>query len=223
MVNNYPKKENIKIVNMETGAGLVYSPAGIDMFPDYLEENNAKDYHPNAEGFKKMAHKWFNEIISSGWLDGSTTNPTNGQELVLGGGNEKGALEASQWSGIGMSHNDYVGRVNYQGVSYLNANPLANNGGIYQAINTEVGKRYSVKATLIGSNHYTDINNFTLASSYITIEDSQPTPTSSPSQISNKVKGSTPTEVTMTFTATTTTSYISLRRHILNVVSNSNT
>jgi len=213
MVNAHPFAQNIIIVDMYGGAGMIYEPSGIDMLPKHLEENNAYDYHPDKDGFLKVAQKWFDALIASDWLPVplTNTNTTYGTELIQGGNNENGILDVTSWSGVGMSYNNYVGINTYQNINYLNCNPLANNGGIYQAIATQVGKTYLLKATLLGSNHYTDINNYTLASSYISVEDTTPTPTSLVNYVSNFVTGDIPTTVEISFTATSNTTYIALR------------
>ena len=217
MVNNHSKSENIKMVNMQDGAGIEYDPCGTtlgDMQP--FQDINGTfyyDFHPNYKGYEKMAQKWFDELMASDWLPSliPDTNITYGPELIQGGNNENGDINVNSWSGVGMSYNSNVGLNTYQGIVYINSNPLANNGGMYQAIATEIGKTYLLRTTLIGSNHYTDINNYTLGSSYISVEDITPTPTSTPNHISSYVTGDIPNTVEFTFTATSNSTYISLR------------
>ena len=48
--------DNVVVVDMELGAGLVYSTAGGGDLADYL--------HPNDNGYKKMANVWFSAIDS---------------------------------------------------------------------------------------------------------------------------------------------------------------
>jgi len=73
MVATHANTDNIKMVNLESAAGMIYDPCGTnlgDMQP--FNENNASnilyDYHPNANGYKKMAEKWFADMIASTWL-----------------------------------------------------------------------------------------------------------------------------------------------------------
>ena len=138
------------------------------------------------------------------------------QELIQGGGNGNGVIDPNSWTGQGMSYNNYVGTRTYQAINYLNNNPIANNGGSYQAITTVVGNVYTLRATLIGANHYTDAFNYTLGSSYITIEDNVPTPISTPNYTSEYVLGNTPRNVEIVFTATSTTTYVALRGNLAN-------
>jgi lysophospholipase L1-like esterase len=69
MINNHAQTANIKVVDMESAAGIVYDIAGLpnDMQP-YHSEDDRPDYHPNENGYTKMAQKWFDEILASGWL-----------------------------------------------------------------------------------------------------------------------------------------------------------
>jgi len=80
MITNHTHYANIKVVNMESGAGLEYDVAGFphDMQPYHSDENNRPDYHPNKNGFEKMAIKWYDEMVASDWLvaSGTITNHT---------------------------------------------------------------------------------------------------------------------------------------------------
>ena len=71
LISHYSHKSNIKVVNMEQGAGIIYEPCGLpyDMNP-YHEESygNEYDFHPNKNGYAKMAQKWFDALQTSGWL-----------------------------------------------------------------------------------------------------------------------------------------------------------
>jgi len=98
-------------------------------------------------------------------------------------------------------------------IIYLGGNPVQNGGGLYQAISTQVGKKYIVKAILIGANHYLphELHDFTLGSSYVSVDTDKPTPDSQPLAITESVIGNTPTTVDATFTASATITYISLR------------
>ena len=74
MVANHTKTANIKMVNMQTGADIIYDPCGItlgDMQPYQIHPNGGTyyDYHPNHKGYAKMAQKWFDELIASDWLE----------------------------------------------------------------------------------------------------------------------------------------------------------
>jgi lysophospholipase L1-like esterase len=69
MVNAHPKSANLQMVNMQSGAGLIYNPCGTtlgDMNPFY--QDKTYDLHPNINGYEKMAKKWFDAMLSSGWL-----------------------------------------------------------------------------------------------------------------------------------------------------------
>lgn len=120
---------------------------------------------------------------------------TNGNELVYGGGNDNGAIDTSKWHGEGMSYQGDVHTLVDNGITYLGGVPLdGGKGGIYQAISTQVGKTYKVTATLIGANHYkpNELHDFTLGSSYVTVDASKPTPTSTPLTSTALVTGNTP-------------------------------
>ena len=143
--------------------------------------------------------------------DTNSSNPT-GKELLQGAGNENGAIDVNQWHGEGMSYGNDRHTLVDNGITYLGANPLSDNGGMYQAISTEVGKTYKVTATLIGANHYkpNELHDFTLGSSYISVDTDRPTPDSETLE-STHVIGNTPTIVEIVFDAVSTTTYISLR------------
>ena len=67
MVASHPNKANITMVDMESGAGMIYDPCGTtfgDMQP-FHEADNKYDFHPNPKGYKKIAQKWFDELITS--------------------------------------------------------------------------------------------------------------------------------------------------------------
>ena len=71
MVSKHTNKNQIKMVNMEYGAGLIYDPCGTklgDMQPFHKDDSNHYDLHPNANGYKKMGQKWFDDLIASKWL-----------------------------------------------------------------------------------------------------------------------------------------------------------
>ena len=138
---------------------------------------------------------------------------SHGTELIEGGGNENGELDASEWTKIIDQNKQWDLSVGdcLTNEKCIHVNPYAENGGMYQAISTEEGKTYILEAKVLGSNHYTDVNNYTLASSYMTVESSTPTPTSTPEYQTEKVKSNTPQIVKITFTATSQTTYISLR------------
>jgi len=75
MITNHLQNANIRVVNMESGAELEYAVAGFpyDMQP-YHNDENIPDFHPNKNGFEKMAEKWFTMILDSGWLLGKQEN-----------------------------------------------------------------------------------------------------------------------------------------------------
>ena len=228
LISNYTYKSNIKVVDMERGAGLNYDQCGIDMHPRHEEDNGSYDLHPNKHGYSKMAQTWFNTLQASGWLvpgDRAVTPPTigrefsdivdtppttTGSELIKGGAQNN--LDTSKWKLI-MSEGRITSNNCLANKQCLLVDPYADNAGMYQAIPTEVGKTYKVTATLIGANHYEahELHDFTLGSSYITVDHMFPTVAGQPDTSSRKVIGNTPTTVEITFTAKATTSYISLR------------
>ena len=131
-----------------------------------------------------------------------------GAELVQGAGNENGSVDRLQWQAVGTTFG--IKTRTYQGETYLYPNNKQNNGGAYQALDTEIGKSYKVSATLLGTDANRN-NIFTGHSSYITIEDGIPTPNTIPSYSSEWVSGVNAEDVSFTFVATSTTTYISLR------------
>ena len=65
MALKHKNTANIKVVNMETGAGMRYDPCGTalgDMQPHHNEDKNNYDLHPNKNGYTKMAQKWFDTL-----------------------------------------------------------------------------------------------------------------------------------------------------------------
>lgn len=146
----------------------------------------------------------------------STTTCKLGEELVKGG--EVNALDASKWkmtldSGRTNDLRTDDCLINGGDVSRecIQVDPQAAGTGMYQEIGTESGKRYRVSAELIGADNVNDKNNFTLGSSYVSIEDHKPVEKSIPIALSEKVTGDIPKIVTFDFNATRTTNYISLR------------
>ncbi len=137
------------------------------------------------------------------------SEPFYGPELVLGGGNDSGILDKSKWVSLGNTYN--LGYRVYNGKTYLYPGPKDNDGGSYQAIATTIGTQYQVSAILLG----TDVNAneifHTTRASYLTIDSSVPITSAIPDHSSKMVIGSTETTESFTFTATTTTSYISVR------------
>ncbi|MCF6244092.1 MAG: DUF5011 domain-containing protein, partial [Sulfurovum sp.] len=70
MVSNHSQSQNIQMVDMfntlsyEPQAGLPY-----DMQPYHSEAlDKYPDFHPNQNGYVKMAQKWFDEMVASSWL-----------------------------------------------------------------------------------------------------------------------------------------------------------
>jgi hypothetical protein len=70
MVNHHSKSAQIKMVNMENGAGLEYDHCGLphDMQPYHGDADNTYDFHPTVNGYTKMAQKWHDDLMASGWL-----------------------------------------------------------------------------------------------------------------------------------------------------------
>ena len=81
MVNNHSKSENIKMVNMQDGAGIEYDTCGTangDMQPYEIHTsgNIYYDFHPNYNGYEKMAATWHTALVASGWLPSLGTDDT---------------------------------------------------------------------------------------------------------------------------------------------------
>ena len=210
MVNNHSYSENIYIVDMHNAAGLVYTPAGVDMLPLHIEENNAPDYHPDEDGFTKIAQKWFDEILASGWLPNPEANATEtyGPELIYSSGNENGGVSTQGWVPFGT--NSLILIRWYAGVQYVYAVARSNDAGVYQSFSTELGKVYEVKSTFLGAD--SGMNEQFIQNSYITISDNIPTVDKSNLVFESvSVTGSVETDVTFRFTAESATSYLSLR------------
>jgi len=79
MVAAHPQHANIKMVDLNSGAGMIYDPCGttlgdmqpyVDLSPEPIPANifEILDFHPNVNGYEKMASKWATDIINSGWL-----------------------------------------------------------------------------------------------------------------------------------------------------------
>jgi hypothetical protein len=128
-------------------------------------------------------------------------------ELIIGGGTS-GDVQPRKWSLLGKTYGSQ-NRM-YNGNKYLYITAKQRNAGIYQSFPTKIGKTYMVSAFLLG----TDVNQkkkFTSASSYITINNSVPTPSVNPEHQSRYVTGSAEKKISFEFIATSTTSYIAVR------------
>jgi len=141
-----------------------------------------------------------------------------GEELVRGGENDLGPLDASQWtmtldSGVEGDLGIKECLINGRDVprACIQVDPQAAGTGMYQDIDTEIEKRYRVRAELLGADNYLDKYNYNLGRSYISIEDHKPLEKSQPIAYSEKVTGDIPKEIAFDFDATKTTNYISLR------------
>ncbi len=137
------------------------------------------------------------------------SEPVYGAELVQGGGNDNGAINKSDWIELGVLYG--IKTRLYNNNTFLYPNQKNNNGGCYQAIPTVVGKQYNVSAILLGTDANRNEIFSSSSASYITIDSSAPTPNGVPDHLTNMVTGNTETVETFIFTATSTTSYISLR------------
>ena len=85
MVANHPKEANIKMVNLESEANMTYNPCGTDLgdmqpFQD-INGTYYYDFHPNVNGYTKMAAKWHTDMIDSGWLPNVSANNTTPEHL----------------------------------------------------------------------------------------------------------------------------------------------
>ena len=133
-------------------------------------------------------------------------------ELIQGGNNENGVLNASNWTiMIDTGKSLDLSVANCATGKCIHVNPYEANAGMYQAIQTEIGQRYKLEAKILGANHYKDKSNYTLGASYLTVEDKIPTATSTVTHNTEKIQSNTVTTVGFTFTATSTTTYVSLR------------
>jgi lysophospholipase L1-like esterase len=71
MANDHNFSENIKIVDNQSGAGLIYNPCGLpnDMLPFHDDNGTySYDFHPNENGYAKLAKNWFDALVASDWL-----------------------------------------------------------------------------------------------------------------------------------------------------------
>ena len=85
MAKAHKHTANIRMVDMESGAGIIYNPCGRlkgHMQPFHSDNNNTYDFHPNVHGYNKMAQKWFTELKKSGWLT-ATPPPADVTSPVL--------------------------------------------------------------------------------------------------------------------------------------------
>ncbi len=98
---------NIRLVDMQNGADITYSPAGLpnDMQP--FHEDNVSDFHPNAKGYAKMASKWCDDLVASGWLSAAeedTTPPT----ITLLGQNPVNLIVGDTYTDAGATAEDTI-------------------------------------------------------------------------------------------------------------------
>ena len=141
-----------------------------------------------------------------------------GEELVQGGKNDLGKLDASRWTmtldtgvegDLGIKECLINGKSEARGC--LQVDPQKPGTGMYQEIVTEEGKRYRVSAELLGADNYQDPYNYDLGSSYVSVEDHKPVEKSEPIAYSESVKGDAPKVVKFDFDAEKEMNYISLR------------
>jgi hypothetical protein len=118
-------------------------------------------------------------------------------------------LDKNRWNKLGESFD--ISNRTYKNHRYVYSANRENNGGIYQSFSTEIGKHYRVTALLIGTDVSKKENFSHIAASYITIDDSIPTPSKHPNYSSEKVTGSKERYVEFEFVASATTTYLSLR------------
>jgi len=146
-------------------------------------------------------------------VDERTTPPSPGTgiELLHDAGNENGEIKSSHrhYGNSSYWQGSFSMTRGYNGTTYL----LTGNERLaytYQSFSTEIGENYEVKATLIGADTSRTAN--FVAGSVVSIVNQIPTAHAS-NEIaqSEVVTGGSPTEVTFTFTATTTSSYVVLR------------
>ena len=130
-------------------------------------------------------------------------------ELVYGAGNDNGAIDSTRWSSFNTWSNIAASR-SYIGNTYLYIPSSSSKGGSYQSFPTTIGKTYRVSAILLG----TDVNRneaFSPGASYLTIEGHVPSRDSAYIVKSSDITGGSEQTINLTFTATTSTSYISIR------------
>ncbi len=119
------------------------------------------------------------------------------------------SLSQNKWSKLGESFS--VSKRDYNNHTYIYSANRENRGGIYQSFSTEVGQRYNVTAILLGTDVSKKENFSHIAASYITIDDKVPSPSVVSNYSSEKVVGSKEKSIAFEFTATASTSYLSLR------------
>ena len=149
------------------------------------------------------------DIFSWTITDGGLVDTSTGEELIVGGGNDGNEVQHTAWLALGDTYHSQTRT--YNGKTYIYATAKEYYGGRYQSFPTEVGKTYVVSAILLGA----DVNRNELfnSPSYITVESTLPHtyPTGSPTLQHNGVMGSIEKRISFEFTATSTTSYISIR------------
>ncbi len=179
----------------------------LDLQPNVTLDAEDIKYSEESSEARQSLIDTFGWTINDAGLD---TNSLNlGQELIRGGGTEGEEVYAGEWSPVGKTYHPQTRT--YNGKKYIYSAPKEYFGGLYQSFPTKVGKTYLVSAILLGA----DVNRNELfnSPSYITVESTLPItyPTGSPTLKHNGVMGSTEQRVSYEFTATSTTSYISIR------------
>jgi len=131
-----------------------------------------------------------------------------GEELILGGGNDNGALNKALWSYFGETYEQQTRTYNEE--LFIYATPKDSGSGMYQEFVTEVGREYEVNAILIGTdtNRLEEFN----GESYLTIGSIFPVQNkASVFAESNHITGGVETKVSFRFTAVSSSTYLALR------------
>jgi len=141
-----------------------------------------------------------------------------GEELVKGGENELGTLDAAQWTmtldtGVkgDLGIKECLINDKNETRDCIQVDPQTPGTGMYQIIATKTKTRYRVSAELLGADNVNDKYNYDLGSSYVSIEDHKPLEKSEPIAYSASVTGDIPKIVKFDFDAKKEMNYISLR------------
>lgn len=134
MIVHHIETANIKMVNMQNGAGLEYDIAGttngdMQAYEIHPNGNIYYDFHPNVNGYEKMAAKWHSELMASGWLPtlgGDTTVPV----ISLNGSTTVTLTVGDTYADAGATANDDTdGDIT---INILTVNPVdTNTAGTY--------------------------------------------------------------------------------------------
>ena len=144
-----------------------------------------------------------------GWTitDGGVSETPTREKLITGGGDESNDVQHRKWSLFGKSYGSQDRM--YKGKKYLYITAKEKHAGMYQSFPTQIGKTYVVSATLLGAD--VNKNGKFKGSSYLSVDSKKPTTSSKAEHKSHYVTGDKEEKVSFEFTATSTTSYVSVR------------